>query len=837
MNFNYTLDPSITNSPLASSIESAIDEAIEFFQAQFSNNVTINLNFGYGEVHNQAIPDSDVAYNFSNGNFVSYSTLRSALSHDTVYFDNFATPLTSVLPTTDPTVGGQFWLTYGEQKALGLMSANSTEVDGYIGLSNQFSYAWAQNVISGSNQVDAVGAIEHEISEEMGRLGFLGSYFTAPPSPTNQFGPMDLFRYSSVDGSTISGRNLATSGSAYFSIDGQNVLQLPEKYSTSFGSFGFSAPAKFNDPSSGGDVADWSPYFGGDSFGSLFDGVASPIGSVDTAVLQMLGWKSSFSPDLTVNNLSVSSISVAQGHSLTISYTLDNIGFGTIGASPTKVLLSKDTTITNGDTLLGSVLENEISGDSSNKDTVTVNIPINVAPGTYYIGAIADSNFNLSESVFSNNTSTNVVQITVLPSPIVTAGATVTFTGGGPPVVVDGSLTVSDPDGSGNLISAMVSISTGFISGDTLNFIAQHGISGSYDAAHGVMALSGTSSLANYQTALESITYSFSPSNGDPTQGGSDLSRGISWVASDSGSDSIPTTSTLNVVHVPAHLTAGAVATFTGGGPAVTLDGALTVSDSDSGGNLTGARISIISGFISGDTLNFITQPGISGSYDAAHGVLTLSGTSSLANYQTALESTTYSFNPSNGDPTHAGTDLTRSISWLVDDGTGFAGLLQVPGPTSTLNVMQHTITSVERFFDTATNDHFYTASVAEANQIRANLPTFNDEGSPWGTPDKGADTADVFRFFDSATGDHFYTSNAAERDSIIAHNPTYHFEGVAFEAYTAPETGTLTLERFFNTIYGVHHYSASTAETAAINAGAVGPGWVEEGPGFIVHT
>jgi Repeat of unknown function (DUF5648) len=147
------------------------------------------------------------------------------------------------------------------------------------------------------------------------------------------------------------------------------------------------------------------------------------------------------------------------------------------------------------------------------------------------------------------------------------------------------------------------------------------------------------------------------------------------------------------------------------------------------------------------------------------------------------------------------------------------------------------TPSKVERFFDTATNDHFYTASAAEAANIRATLPTYHDEGSPWSTPAKGTDTVDVFRFFDTATGDHFYTNSTAERDNIIAHNPTYHLEGVAFEAYTAPEAGTLTLERFFNTIYGVHHYSASAAETASINAGAVGPGWVDEGHGFIVHT
>jgi Repeat of unknown function (DUF5648) len=169
-------------------------------------------------------------------------------------------------------------------------------------------------------------------------------------------------------------------------------------------------------------------------------------------------------------------------------------------------------------------------------------------------------------------------------------------------------------------------------------------------------------------------------------------------------------------------------------------------------------------------------------------------------------------------------------VAGLVDGGVGF-----VTGPNPHLDTIQ--LSPVFRFFDTATNDHFYTLSVAEANNIRATLPTFHDEGSPWSTPTAGANTMDVYRFFDTATGDHFYTSSAAERAHIMATLPSYHYEGVAFEAYQTVGPGTLTLERFFNTISNVHHYSASAGETAAINAGAVGPGWVEEGPGFIVHT
>ncbi len=88
----------------------------------------------------------------------------------------------------------------------------------------------------------------------------------------------------------------------------------------------------------------------------------------------------------------------------------------------------------------------------------------------------------------------------------------------------------------------------------------------------------------------------------------------------------------------------------------MTLDGSLTVSDVDNT-SLAGATVSIGAGFLNGDTLNFTNQNGITGSYNTATGVLTLSGTASVADYQAALDSITFSFSPSNGDPTNDGTD------------------------------------------------------------------------------------------------------------------------------------------------------------------------------------
>ncbi len=89
------------------------------------------------------------------------------------------------------------------------------------------------------------------------------------------------------------------------------------------------------------------------------------------------------------------------------------------------------------------------------------------------------------------------------------------------------------------------------------------------------------------------------------------------------------------------------------------VDGGITVSSVDA--DLSGATMAISAGTLkSGDTLNFTSQNGITGSYNSGTGTLTLSGTATTAQYQTALQSVT--FNSSSTSIT------TRSISVQVDD-------------------------------------------------------------------------------------------------------------------------------------------------------------------------
>ena len=113
---------------------------------------------------------------------------------------------------------------------------------------------------------------------------------------------------------------------------------------------------------------------------------------------------------------------------------------------------------------------------------------------------------NASDS-FGNSAAPQSIAVSVTSSsstaPVLGGGGnTVYWTQGNAPTVVDTGLTVTD-SGSTTLTGATVTISSGFLAGDQLNFTNQNGITGSYNAATGVLTLSGASSVANYQTALE----------------------------------------------------------------------------------------------------------------------------------------------------------------------------------------------------------------------------------------------------------------------------------------------------------------------------------------------
>ena len=175
-------------------------------------------------------------------------------------------------------------------------------------------------------------------------------------------------------------------------------------------------------------------------------------------------------------------------------------------------------------------------------------------------------------------------------APAITAGGAATFSGAGP-VLLDAGVTVTDVDSGGTLASATVTISSGFTVGDTLKVggqvsgtITDSGGTISYGFAGSTLTLAGTDTLADYQAALDAVTYSFTPAGGDATAGGTDTSRTISWQVTD-GSNSNGTSNTAtSTLAVPATPVVTAAAPNVNATPARRFTPAQLFSASDAEG-------------------------------------------------------------------------------------------------------------------------------------------------------------------------------------------------------------------------------------------------------------
>ena len=377
-------------------------------------------------------------------------------------------------------------------------------------------------------------------------------------------------------------------------------------------------------------------------------------------------------------------------------------------------------------------------------------------------------------------------------TPVVTTTAgNLLYTENDPATAIDPGLTVTDADNT-DLVGATVAITAGFVSAqDTLAFTNQLGITGNYNSGTGVLTLTGTTTVANYQTALRTVTYQNSSDNptasrtitftandgissGSATRGiaitavndapvntvpgpqstnedtakvfssgtGNQISvadvdlnanpikitltatngtltlNGIAGLSFTTGTGTNDTTMvftgllaavntalngmsfnptpdftgaaslqiisddqgftgtggaltdtdtvniTVNAANDPPVVTTTAGnLLYTENDPATAIDPGLTVTDADNT-NLTGATVAITGGFVSAqDTLAFTNQLGITGNYNSGTGVLTLTGTTTVANYQTALRTVTYQ--NSSDNPT-----TSRTITFTVNDGT-----------------------------------------------------------------------------------------------------------------------------------------------------------------------
>lgn len=237
------------------------------------------------------------------------------------------------------------------------------------------------------------------------------------------------------------------------------------------------------------------------------------------------------------------------------------------------------------------------------------------------------------------------------------SGGTANFTEKNSAALIDPGIIVFDPD-SLYLLNATVRFTSGVLPEDILSFTPQGGISGSYSNVTGVLSLTGSSSVVNYQIVLRSVTY-FNPSSNPST-----VLRTVSFTISDGqlNSNAVSRSISVTPVNDPPVLTGSGATTFTEQGAPVPVTSDITATDIDST-NFVRATAAIAGNFTSGDQLFFVNQAGITGVYNSSTGVLTLTGISSIINYQIALCNITYA-TPSNNP-----LFLTRNISFTVNDG------------------------------------------------------------------------------------------------------------------------------------------------------------------------
>lgn len=290
----------------------------------------------------------------------------------------------------------------------------------------------------------------------------------------------------------------------------------------------------------------------------------------------------------------------------------------------------------------------------------------------------------LVDSVQSDlNSAASVVTVPITsgndaPVAIIPATA-LTFTENGPAMQVAPAVSLSDIDST--LLSGAVVRITNAQAGDSLSFssIANNPVTGSY--ANGVLTLTGSATLAQYQAAVQAVT--FQNTRDDISTVARNLEVVFTDVNQSTAGAALPSavvSRSINVVAVndapvlsalsasPVAFTESATPTKTAASASIASGLVLTDPDGNTSANISSAQVRVAAGYTPGeDMLAFTAGSGITGSFDAASGTLTLSGSATLANYQAVLRTVAYqnlAANPSTA---------ARSVQFTVKDEFGLS--------------------------------------------------------------------------------------------------------------------------------------------------------------------
>ncbi|RNC85710.1 MAG: DUF2341 domain-containing protein [Balneola sp.] len=262
----------------------------------------------------------------------------------------------------------------------------------------------------------------------------------------------------------------------------------------------------------------------------------------------------------------------------------------------------------------------------------------------------------------SNTQSRNINVIDIASTPILAdiEADALSYNEGDGAVAITSAIALSDFDDT-DMESATISITANYTLGeDFLDFTDTGNITGSFASGTGILTLSGTDTKANYQAALQAVTYENTSS--DPVE----LTRTISFVVNDGDNDSNTETRDITVVAANSAPILSSIESDNLSYPseAVQITNTIVVSDPDD--TFLDSAIVVISENLkpAEDSLIYSTIFGITGTYDTGTGRLKLIGNNLLSDYESALRSVHYK----NFATIPSGTQ--RVVSFIVSDGS-----------------------------------------------------------------------------------------------------------------------------------------------------------------------
>jgi hypothetical protein len=299
--------------------------------------------------------------------------------------------------------------------------------------------------------------------------------------------------------------------------------------------------------------------------------------------------------------------------------------------------------------------------------------------------------------IATGSVTVDIIQVDDAPV-LLNVALTSAYVPGSSGVVLSPALGVFDADATApspnvGLASATVKISAGFFAGDELfvNLATSGGFFVTPDGdttnisvqsnALGMLVLSGQDSVSHYQSILDAVSYHSTAA--DPSNGGADPNRTITWQVNDGVLSSANPGPDVNetILHfdlAPAidldsgSAGTGFTASYTENAAGIAIVGADTVTDADNA-NMDSATI-VLTNAKAGDSLSIagLLPGGIDGSIDTSvAGQITvhLTNSASSADYQTALAQ--IRFGSSSENPNTADRDIT----FVTNDGEADSNL------------------------------------------------------------------------------------------------------------------------------------------------------------------